>query len=523
MRDFHFPGRSPVLGQEAMVATSHPLAAQAALSILDKGGNAMDAAIAGAILLGFCEPQMTGLGGDCFALFSPAGTDEIKAFNGSGRAPAGLSAQALRDEGHTVIPPYSAAAVTIPGAVDGFCTLSKDWGSLPWADLLTPSIKYAKEGVPVAARVAFDWQNDEGTLQGDARDQFMPSGTPPKAGDVFKDPRQVKLLEVLAADGRDGFYKGAVAQEMVDTLNQFGGTHTLDDFARAKGDYTTPVSSIYGDLEVVEHPPNGHGVISNLMLNMLKRFEISNMDPFGAERAHIEAEVAKLAYDARNRFVADGGDAADYLMAQSTADKLCDLIDPKQAMPDPKAISEQVHKDTIYITVVDKNRMSVSLIYSIFHGFGSGISTPNYGVLFQNRGAGFTLEAGHPNEAAGGKRPLHTIIPGMIRKSGRVIMPFGVMGGAYQPNGHARLVSNMVDFGMDPQSAIDAPRSFSDAGAFKVERGYSEAVRRTLGEMGHSVVVPDTPIGGAQAILIHDNGVLEGASDPRKDGCAIGA
>jgi len=191
-------------------------------------------------------------------------------------------------------------------------------------------------------------------------------------------------------------------------------------------------------------------------------------------------------------------------------------------MADPKAISEAVHKDTIYITVVDKNRMSVSLIYSVFHGFGSGIATPNYGVLFQNRGAGFTLEAGHPNEAAGGKRPMHTIIPGIVKKAGRVLMPFGVMGGAYQPNGHARLISNMVDFDMSVQDAIDAPRSFADKGTLKVERGYSDDVRNELTSLGHTVDVPDTPIGGAQAIVLHDNGVLEGGSDPRKDGCALG-
>lgn len=523
MRDFHTPGRSPVMSQKAMVATSHPLAAQAALRILEQGGNAMDAAIAGAILLGFCEPQMTGLGGDCFALFSPAGTEDIHALNGSGRAPAGLEAAKLRAAGHSVVPLRDAAAVTIPGAVDAFCTLSKDWGNLDWAELLAPSLHYAEHGVPVAPRVAFDWANDQDTLQGSARDQFLLNGTAPKAGSIFRDPRQVKLLKALAKGGRAGFYEGPVAQEMVATLQALGGTHTLDDFAAARCDYTTPVSSHYDDLEVVEHPPNGHGVISNLMLNMLKNFDIASLDPFGTQRAHIEAEIAKLAYDARNRFIADGTDKTEYLMAQKTADELAALIDPSKAMTAPKALSEQVHKDTIYITVVDENRMSVSLIYSIFHGFGSGISTPNYGVLLQNRGAGFTLEEGHPNEAAGGKRPLHTIIPGMVRKAGKVIMPFGVMGGAYQPNGHARFISNLADFGMDPQSAIDAPRSFSDSGTLKIERGYSEAVRQELGDMGHNVSVPDTPIGGAQAVLIHESGVLEGASDPRKDGCALGA
>ena len=248
------------------------------------------------------------------------------------------------------------------------------------------------------------------------------------------------------------------------------------------------------------------------------------MDPFGAERAHIEAEISKLAYDARNRFIAD----ADYttrighMMANETAAGLANLIDPNQAMTHPSDLGGAVHKDTIYITVVDKNRMAVSLIYSIFHAFGSGIASNKYGILFQNRGAGFTLEKGHPNELIGGKRPMHTIIPGMLAKNGRVTMPFGVMGGAYQPNGHARFMSNMVDFGMDHQSAIDAPRCFSDNGIMKVERGYASQVHQSLTELGHKVEIPIGPIGGAQAILIGEDGILRGASDSRKDGCALG-
>ena len=522
MRDFHKPNRSSVFAQDAMVATSHPIGSKTALDIIAKGGNAMDAAISAAIVLGLCEPQMTGLGGDCFVLFTPPNSDEIKAMNGSGRAPAGLSAAKLRADGHDTIPLRDASAVTIPGAFDAFARLSKDWGQLPWDVLLQPSMHYAEHGIPVAPRVAFDWVEGLEALQGSARDQFLKDGEAYKTGEVFRDPRQLKLLRHLAEHGRDGFYTGAVAEEMVATLNAAGGTHTMDDFASTQCDYTQPISGTYGDLEVVEHPPNGHGATAILMMNMMKRFDIKSMDPLGAERVHIEAEIAKLAYDARNRFIAETGTPTDYLLSQDTADRLWDLIDPKQAMADPKVISEAVHKDTIYITVVDKNRMSVSLIYSVFHGFGSGIATPNYGVLFQNRGAGFTLEEGHPNEAAGGKRPMHTIIPGIVKKAGRVLMPFGVMGGAYQPNGHARLISNMVDFGMSVQDAIDAPRSFVDKGILKVERGYSDDIRNELTSLGHTVDVPDTPIGGAQAIVLHDNGVLEGGSDPRKDGCALG-
>jgi gamma-glutamyltranspeptidase/glutathione hydrolase len=299
----------------------------------------------------------------------------------------------------------------------------------------------------------------------------------------------------------------------------------MEDFAATACDYTVPVSGDYRGTELVEHPPNGQGATAILLANILAHFDIAGMEPFGAERAHIEAEATKLAYDARNRFLADPDHTTrlEHMLAPETAAALAALIDPARAMPDPRAASANVHRETVYLTVVDKDRMAVSMIYSIYHAFGSGIASPKFGILLQNRGAGFTLEAGHPNEAAGGKRPMHTIIPGMLRRGGRLLMPFGVMGGAYQPCGHARLVSNLVDFGLDPQEAIDAPRTFADAGELKVERGYPEAVRRELAGKGHKVVVPEGPLGGAQAILIdHGNGVLLGASDPRKDGAAIG-
>ena len=248
------------------------------------------------------------------------------------------------------------------------------------------------------------------------------------------------------------------------------------------------------------------------------------MDPWGAERAHIEAEATKLAYDARNRFIADPDHTTrvDHMMAPETAAELAALIDPKKAMPAAAPLTESVHKDTIYITVVDKDRMCVSLIYSVFHSFGSGIASDEYGVLFQNRGAGFTLEPGHPNEAGGSKRPMHTIIPGLLKKDGKPYMPFGVMGGAYQSTGHARFVSNITDFGMSPQEAMDAPRLFADGNRLNVENGYADTVKAALRDLGHNVQTPDTAMGGAQAIMIHDDGVLEAGSDPRKDGCALG-
>lgn len=524
MRDFHFPGRSPVMATNGMCATSHPLAAKVAVQILESGGNAVDAAIAGATLLGLCEPQMTGIGGDCFVLLTPPGEDRVVALNGSGRAPAAMSAAKLRDQGHTTVPVYDPAAVTIPGAIDAFCLLSKDFGKIGLKASLAPSIYYAEHGIPVAPRVASDWAQDHEKLQGRARDTYLINGKVPTAGQIFRAPDQAEVLRRISMDGRAGFYEGEVAEDMVNSLTALGGNHTLDDFAQCAAEYTAPVTGSYNGLDLYEHPPNGQGATAILILNMLKHFDIAGMDPLGAERIHIEAEATKLAYDTRNRMLGDLDHMArlDHMLSEDTAAKLAALIDPKKALPAGLPGAEAVHKDTIYITVVDRDRMCVSLIYSIFHGFGSGIASDKFGILFQNRGAGFTLEEGHPNEAGPGKRPMHTIIPAMLKKDGKPLMPFGVMGGQYQSTGHARFLSNVTDFGMNPQEAIDAPRAFAEGDALRVEAGYSDAIKAALTDKGHNVVAPPTAIGGAQAIMLHDNGVLEGGSDPRKDGCALG-
>ncbi|MCK0140282.1 gamma-glutamyltransferase family protein [Aliiroseovarius sp. F47248L] len=527
MRDFHLPGRSPVFATNGVCATSHPLAAQVAVRILESGGNAVDAAIAAGVLLGICEPQMTGIGGDCFVLLDAPGQKDIIALNGSGRAPARFSADALRDSGLTQIPERSIHAVTIPGAVDAFCTLSEDWGRLSLAETLTPAIHYAETGVPVAPRVALDWTiaDRDALLSGTARSFYLQNGAAPQVGDVFRAPMQAKALRAIAKDGRAGFYAGDVAEDMVNSLKALGGAHELDDFEKPHAFYTDPISGTYKGVDLVEHPPNGQGATAILLANILSCFDLTALDPLGVDRAHIEAEATKLAYDARNRIIADPDKTVrlEHMLSQTTANQLAALINPRQAMPSATRLSEAVHRDTVYLTVVDRDRMAVSLIYSIFHSFGSGLASDKYGILFQNRGAGFNLTEGHPNEAGGTKRPMHTIIPGMLRENGMVTMPFGVMGGAYQPNGHVRFLSNMVDYGMDVQTAIDAPRSFADQGVLRIERGYDPDVQAKLGEMGHSITVSDTPIGGGQAIRVdHERGVLIGASDPRKDGCAIG-
>ena len=524
MRDLHLPGRSPVLALNGMCATSHPLAAQVAVETLKQGGNAMDAAIAGAVLLGLCEPQMTGIGGDAFALFTPPGSDEVLAYNGSGRAPAAADAAALRAQGHETVPTYSAHAVTIPGAIEAFCALSDGHGKLGLDRLLAPAIHYADQGVPVAPRVAFDWPADTETLQGHGLAHFSSNGKPLKTGDIFHAPGQAEVLRRIARDGPRAFYEGEVAEDMCAALTELGGVHTPDDFARHTGTRETPVAGTYKGTELLEHPPNSQGATAILLLNILKNFDITAMDPVGCARAHIEAEATRLAYDTRNRILGDPDHTTrlEAMLAQETADRLAALIDPDRAITSVTPLTEAIHRDTIYITVVDRDRMAVSLIYSVFHGFGSGIASEKFGIGLQNRGAGFTLQEGHPNEMKGGKRPMHTIIPGMLRNQGRVTMPFGVMGGGYQPQGHARFLSNLTDFGMDPQEAIDAPRVFADGTLLKLERGYAPEVHQALADMGHDVVIPDEPLGGAQAIHIGADGLLTGGSDPRKDGCALG-
>ncbi|MGY3439015.1 MULTISPECIES: gamma-glutamyltransferase family protein [unclassified Marinovum] len=524
MRDFHFPGRSPVLATNGMVATSHPLAASEALACLKDGGTAMDAAICGAALLTLCEPQMCGLAGDCFALIKPAGSDTVLGHNGSGAAPASASAARLRDAGHATIPENGPDAVTLPGAVDAFSRLSEAHGRLGLDRLLQPAIRYAEEGVPVAPRVALDWAAGAGSLQGAARGHFLKDGKALTTGDIFRAPGQAEVLRRIAKHGAKGFYEGDVADDMIAALAAMGGGHSASDFANVRTEATTPISGPYKSRDLFEHPPNSQGATAILLLNILSHFDLPSMDPFGAERTHIEAEATKLAYDARNRLVSEPTvfDATTRMQDPRLAADLAALINPERAQSATTEITESVHRDTVYITAVDRDGMAVSLIFSIFHSFGSGHASSKYGLLLHNRGAGFSLTPGHPNEFGPGKRPMHTIIPGMLGEAGRISMPFGVMGGQYQACGHARFVTNMTDFNLTPQAAIDAPRAFAEGGQLKLERGFSDETRSRLTALGHDIVVPQEPIGGAQAIRIHPSGVLEGASDPRKDGAAIG-
>ncbi len=542
MRDFQLPGRSPVHARHAMCATSHPLAVECAVRVLREGGNAVDAAVTAALTLGLLEPAMTGIGGDAFALVWRDGEARPRGLNGSGRAPASLDAATLRGQGMERIDPGSVHAVTVPGAVDAFDTLLSEFGTWGWDRALAPSIRLAREGHPVAQRASADWADYAPTLHGDMARHFLVDGArAPRMGEVFAYPAQAEALEIIAREGRAGFYEGPLAEDMVATLARHGGAHTMADFAATRATWVEPISGLYRGTELIELPPNGQGVTALLMARILEGFELDELDPDGPERAHIEAEAARLAYDARDRLVADpdtpgAAERLAHMLSDETVRALQDRIDPMAARPDllqgvadlhgagpAIGVGGAQHTDTIYITVVDEARTMVSLIYSVFHDFGARIASERYGINFQNRGAGFSLAEGHPNELKGTRRPMHTIIPGMLARDGKPYASFGVMGGPYQPNGHARLISNLVDHGMDPQAAMDAPRSFYNDGYLAVERGYSRRTLDSLGAMGHDARVAPGAIGGGQIIVIDpETGCLVGGSDPRKDGCAMG-
>lgn len=529
MRDFQLPGRSALCYSGAACATSHPIAAKIAIDTLEAGGNAVDAAIAGAVALGLGEPAMTGIGGDMFALVARAGSPEIVGLNASGRSPAGLDAAALRARGWPAIPPEDANAVVVPGAVAGFARLAEDHGRLGLDRLLAPSIRYAEEGMRVVPRAAFDWRRAEPRMSGAMRRHYLWEGTPPAPGDLFRQPGQAEVLRRIAAEGPKGFYEGEVAEDMVASLQALGGTHTLEDFAACQPDYVTPISGLYRGHELIELPPNTHGATAILMAQMLDLFEVGGLDPYGIERAHLDLEIQKIAHAARDQAIGDPDHMripAARFSDPAVAAELAASIDPARAQAAPPAPLGAEHKETVLITVVDQDRMAVSLIYSVFHDFGSCRASDRFGINFNNRAAGFVLTEGHPNEAGPKKRPMHTIIPALLRREGEVVMPFGVMGGGYQPMGHMRIMSNMLDFGMDPQEAMDGPRLFHNLGKVRIENGYARPVWDGLRAKGHDcapVEADDKPLGGSQGIWIDSaRGVLIGGTDPRKDGLVLG-
>lgn len=513
-----------------MAATSHPLSTQTAMDILRRGGNAMDAAIAACAVQCVVEPHSTGIGGDCFCMYAPEGSDELVAYNGSGAAPAAADADALLGRGMREIPRYSPFSVTMPGAVDAWVRLQTDHGRLTLGDVLAPAIGYAKDGFPVSPRVHFDIANQAAFIRNDpvSSAAYLHDGEAPAVGSVLRLPKLARTLSSIAEEGRDVFYKGWIARDIVGRLQDMGGVHTMDDLAGAGGDYVAPIKSQFRDRTIHQCPPNGQGVIALLLLNIMQQFDIDPGGPLKADRVHLEIEACRLAYAARNHFVGDPAFSdipVDALLSDGYARQLAGAIDPARATVPAVNIDVPRHRDTVYISVVDEDRNACSFINTLFFGFGSGITAPASGVTLHNRGQGFTLEEGHPNRLAPGKKPLHTIIPAVETKDGRALMSFGVMGGQYQALGHMQFLTRHHDFGLDLQEAMDAPRFMADpfSGKVQLENSVGADIRDELVRRGHDIETATVPIGGSQAIAIDwQNNVLTGASDPRKDGCAIG-
>jgi gamma-glutamyltranspeptidase/glutathione hydrolase len=534
-RDFHAPGRSAVYGTRGMAATSMPIATFTALDVLQKGGNALDAAIAAVAVLGVVEPQSTGIGGDCFCLYAPAGTGKVIALNGSGRAPGGATPEALRARQVNALVHTSPHVVTVPGAVSAWELLNKTYGRKELEELLRPAIRCAEEGWPVHARVASDWAAAAGKLRGNeaAGRRFLPGGQAPGIGQRFAQPELGRTLRAIGTHGARAFYEGEVAADMVATLRALGGLHTEEDFARGLrgAEFVDPIKTGWRGMEVYQCPPNGSGMHVLQLLGILEGFETPEAGPLSAERYHRHIEAARLVYRDRDAFLADPGQVdvpVERLTDKGYLAALRALIRDDRAMKllPPAGESDLAkHKDTVYLCVVDEEGNACSFINSLFESFGSGILAEKSGVMLHNRGFGFRLQEGHPNCIAPNKRPMHTIIPGMVMKDGEAIMPFGVMGGHFQPMGQTLFLTNHFEFGLDVQEAIDCPRLFPapGKGVVEVERGIPAGVIDRLSRLGHEVALIDKPHGGGQAIFIDRKaGTLVGGSDPRKDGCALG-
>ena len=531
MRDFHLPGRSPVYASHGMAATSMPAATLTALDVLRAGGHALDAAVAATAVLCVIEPQSTGIGGDCFCLYAPAGAGKVFAMNGSGRAPAAATIDWYEQRQISAIDNTSAHAVTVPGAISAWETLLKAHGRKGLDELLQPAIGYAAEGWPVHQKVAWDWARLEDKLRKTGAHAFLPGGKAPRAGDIFRQPALAETLRGIARHGAKAFYEGPVAADIVTTLQARGGLHTEEDFAAGQrnADFVEPITLNWHGYDVYQCPPNGQGIVALMILGMLDKIPSAGDGPFGALRYHRHIEAARLAYRDRDAFVADPSQVdvpVKKLLSAEYLGGLRALIDDGKALRNLPAAGEAMlppHKDTIYLCVVDKDGNACSFINSLFEGFGSGILAEQSGVMLQNRGFGFRVERGHPNCIAPRKRPMHTIIPGMVMKDGQAVMPYGVMGGHFQPMGHSLFLTNMLEYGLDIQEAIDLPRLFPLKGKVQIEHGITPEICDRLSRLGHELETVERPHGGGQAIWIdRSRGCLVGGSEPRKDGLALG-
>ena len=531
MRDLHFPGRSPVLSAHGMAATSMPQATLAALDVLRAGGNALDAAVAAVAVLGVVEPMSTGIGGDCFCLYAPAGQRRVVALNGSGRAPAAATIDWFEAQGIGALENTSPHAVTVPGAVSAWEKLLNAHGTKGLDELLRPAIAYAEEGFFISSVIGKAWAGSVDKLRKNEAWRFLPGGKAPLFGDRFVQPELAGTLRGIARHGSRAFYEGAVAADMVAALRGRGGLHTEADFAsgRTAAHFVEPIHIAWNGFEVWQCPPNGSGMVALMLLGMLGGFGPAPDGPLGVTRWHRHIEAARLAYRDRDAFLADPLQAevpVAKLTSPAYLDGLRRLIRDDAAMavlPAPGETEMPRHRDTVYLSVVDRDGNACSFINSLFEGFGSGILAEKSGVMLHNRGLGFRVERGHPNCIAPFKRPMHTIIPGMVTRDGEAVMPYGVMGGHYQPMGQTSFLTNYFDYGLDLQESIDLCRLLPYQGTVQVERGVPASLCEGLARLGHVIEPVERTHGGGQAIWIdRARGCLVGASDPRKDGCALG-
>jgi gamma-glutamyltranspeptidase/glutathione hydrolase len=532
-----FASRSEVIGQHGMVATSHPLATQIGIDVLKKGGTAIDAAIAANIALGLMEPTGSGIGGDLFAIVWDAEEQKLFGLNASGPAPQSISLDYFKQQKLAKIPPFGPLPVTVPGAVDGWVKLHEKFGNQSFASLFEPTIGYAKKGHPVTETIAYylDRSKEIFKQYPNFAEVWMKDGETTRKGGIFKNPQLANTLEIIAEKGRAGFYEGEVAKTIADFIQAQGGFLTYEDLAGFHSEWVEPVSTNYRGYDVWELPPNGQGMVALQILNILENFDVKKMGLFSSDYVHLFTEAKKLAFADRAKHYADPNFSKipiEQLLSKSYAKERAALIDlAKAAQVDESGIPNG--GDTIYLTAADQFGNMISLIQSNYRGMGSGMVPPGLGFMLQDRGELFSLEEDHANVIEGGKRPFHTIIPAFVTKDNKPYLSFGVMGGATQPQAHAQIIINLIDFGYNLQEAGDAPRLVHtgssqptdeimlDGGSLSLETGFGIAIEEALKKKGHKLQYQKGIFGGYQAIMIKD-GVYFGASESRKDGQASG-
>jgi gamma-glutamyltranspeptidase / glutathione hydrolase len=527
--------RSPVYGTRGAVASSQPLASEAGMRILQKGGNAADAAVAMAAALNVTEPCSTGMGGDCFALFYDSDEGRVKGMNGSGRAPAGLTPKRLNEEGLTKMPTNGVHTVTVPGTVAGWVDTVETFGKLTMAEVLAPAIELAEGGFPVSPLTARAWASGVPLLKfGPYGDELLIRGRAPGAGELMKNPTLARSMREVVEHGKAGFYEGRVAEAIVELLQLKGGMMTLNDLKRHKSTFDEPITVNYRGVDVWEIPPNGQGITALIALNVLEGFNFHKVPYDSPQRLHLLIEAMRTAFADSRWYVADPSITSvpiKELISKEYAASRRENINPSKATLDVARGSPVSGSDTVYLCTVDRWGNACSFINSNYSGFGTGLVPKGCGFTLQNRGAGFSLEKGHPNILEGGKRPYHTIIPGMMTKNGDLLGPFGVMGGFMQPQGHVQVVTNMLDYGMGPQDALDVPRfciqDGTSGGKVSLEEGIPVETMAALARMGHDVI----PVAGYNRIsfgkgqiILRDakTGALTAGSDARGDGQALG-